>query len=126
MPETALTHGQLVGLRVLIAEDSWLTADLLSVQLEEEGARVVGPASTCAGALELIGQQVIDVALVDMELGDAFADDLIDDLNRRAIPYVVMTGYGALPTNADEKAVARIDKPIERKLLIRSLRQAMR
>jgi len=113
-----LGYGRLKGLRVLIAEDSWLTADTLTVLLEEEGAHVLGPSATCAGAVDILAQERTDVALIDLHLADAFADALVDDLVRRKIPYAVLTGYGALPTNAGEQAIEVISKPIEKAKLI--------
>ena len=110
--------GRLAGRRVLIAEDSWLTADTLSVLLEAEGARVVGPSATCAGALAYLEREAVDFALVDMGLGDAFADRLAEELVARTIPFFVLTGYSALPTNADERAIKVIRKPIDKRVLI--------
>jgi CheY-like chemotaxis protein len=121
-----LPQGHLAGLRVLIAEDSWLTADLLSVQLEEEGAHIVGPAATCAEAVQLVETQGVDVALVDLDLQGTFADPLVETLTERDIPVVIMTGYGALPTNADASAAAVLGKPVERSRLVRALEKAAR
>ena len=105
--------GRLVGLRVLIAEDSWLIADTLAVVLESEGARVTGPTATGAGAIELLRREAVDIALVDMSLSDGFADSLIGELDDRGIPFFVVTGFGALPTDADARAIKVIRKPVD-------------
>ena len=114
-------RGRLAGLRVLIAEDSWLIADTLSVLLEEEGARVIGPSATSKGALQLLEEEETNFALVDMSLSDTFADGIIEQLVRRSIPFAIVTGFGALPTDADASAVRVFRKPIDRKLLIDAL-----
>lgn len=104
--------GRLQELRVLVVEDSWLIADTLAVVLEAEGATVLGPTPTAAGALELLKQEVVHVALVDMSLGDGFADALIGVLDERQVPFFIVTGFGALPTNADAGAIKVIEKPV--------------
>lgn len=116
-----LSSGKLRGLRVLIVEDSWLIADTLSVLLEEEGVAVVGPCPTNEAAVIALQQGTVDFALVDLALGDAFADQVVDDLIARNIPYAIITGYGALPTNADARAVKVLRKPIDRKALVELL-----
>lgn len=103
--------GRLAGLRVLIVEDSWLIADTLAVVLESEGARVVGPAAAGGRAISLLRQEIVDIALVDMSLSDGFADGVIEELDSRLVPYFIVTGFGALPTNADAFAIAVVRKP---------------
>ena len=110
--------GKLSGLRVLIAEDSWIHADTLSVILESEGAIVVGPCSTAADAIEHVGREPIDFALLDMNLGGVFADDLASTLSRHTIPYAIVTAYRSLPSNADAEAVGVLRKPINAKSIL--------
>jgi CheY-like chemotaxis protein len=103
----------LLGLRLMIVEDTWLVADMLSVKLEEAGAQVQGPFPTGARAIECLRDGAMDFALVDLNLSDGFADDLVDALVEKNIPYAILTGYRALPTNADERAVAVLKKPFD-------------
>ena len=111
-------RGRLLALRVLIAEDSWIVADTLAVLLEEEGAYVVGPFATVAEAIEGVRTEAVDFAVVDLNLGDTFADGLVDNLVARNIPYAIVTGYLALPTDADRGAIATLHKPCNAKALI--------
>ncbi len=113
--------GKLSGLRVLVAEDVWVDADLLCVILMEEGATVLGPYSSAAKAMEAVRYEKVDLALVDMELADAFADDLAAEISARAVPYVIITGFRALPTNADADAIGVLRKPFTSKALIELL-----
>lgn len=113
-----LRGGRLGNLHVLVAEDEWLAADTLSVFLEEEGAHVVGPCARVSSALELVSDQRVDFAVIDMRLVDDFADALIDELIGRKIPYIILTAFETLPTDADASAVAVLHKPISKKALI--------
>jgi two-component SAPR family response regulator len=124
MPEdtpSMVYGGCLAGLRVLIAEDEWLLADTLSVHLEEEGAQTVGPCPTAAEAIRMLISKPVDAAIVDMNLKDSFSDPLISRLVEMDIPFVILTGYMSLPSNADERAVQVLHKPVDRKKLIRLL-----
>ena len=113
-----IRHGKLSGMRVLVAEDVWIYADTLSVILEEQGAVVLGPCNTVAKALEIVRHAPIDFALVDMGLADAFADNLVAEINARDIPYAIVTGYQNLPTNADANAAGVLKKPLNAKALV--------
>ena len=108
----------LLGLRLLIVEDTWLVADTLAVHLEAAGARVQGPFASNARAMAFLEKQPVDFALVDLNLTDGFADQVIEALIARGIPYAVLTGYRALPTNVDEHAVASLKKPFDMTELI--------
>lgn len=110
--------GKLSGLRVLVAEDVWVDADLLCVILMEEGATVLGPFNTAAKAIEVVRNEEVDLALVDMELADAFADDLAAEINAHSVPYAIITGFRALPSNADADAIGVLRKPYTSKALI--------
>ncbi len=114
----APAQGKLRELRVLLVEDSWLLADLLAVRLEEEGAFVQGPFSKACDAIAHLQDNTIDIALVDMVLKDSCADGLIDWLIERGVPYAIMTGYQALPTNAGSAAIAVLQKPLDLKVLV--------
>jgi DNA-binding NtrC family response regulator len=64
-------------------------------------------------ALRVVATQPVSVVLVDMNLKDGFADPLVDELIARDIPYVIITAYEALPSNADRAALARMTKPLD-------------
>ena len=53
---------------VLIVEDEVIIAYCSAAMLEEAGHTVLGPAHTCAEALELVRARRPDVALVDIDL----------------------------------------------------------
>jgi DNA-binding NtrC family response regulator len=110
--------GPLKGLRVLVAEDDAWAAERLSVMLEEEGARLLGPCRSVAEARRLLQNNMVQFVLIDLALADNFADDLVADAIDRDVPFAIITGYESLPTNIYDGAVATIRKPIEKRRLI--------
>ncbi len=60
----------LKGLRVLVAEDEFAIAMFLVDYLELKGAQVVGPAGDLQALGRLVDEHPIDVALLDINLGE--------------------------------------------------------
>ena len=108
----------LMRLRVLVIEDSWNVANRIASILEAAGAHVLGPVPSVEKALEVIRSEAVSLALVDMNLREAFADDVIMELVNRKIPYIIVTAYEMLPTNADSYAAAVVRKPVDAEELI--------
>jgi len=105
-------------LRVLVIEDSWNVANRIASILEAAGANVLGPVPSVGRALEVIRGETVNLALVDMNLREAFADDVITELVNRKIPFVIVTAYEILPTNADTYAAAIVRKPVDAEELV--------
>ncbi len=95
--------GPLKGLRVLVAEDDAMAAERLSVMLEEEGARLLGPCRSVADARRFLQNSEVQFVLVDLGLADNFADELVADAVRRDIPFAI---------------IALLRKPIQKRRLI--------
>jgi DNA-binding NtrC family response regulator len=110
--------GPLKGLRVLVAEDDAWAAERLGVMLEEEGARLIGPCRSVAEARRLLQTNTVQFVLVDLALADNFADDLVADAIAKDIPFAIVTGYEALPSNMYDGAAAILRKPIQKRRLI--------
>lgn len=100
-------------LRVLVIEDSWHVANTIKSILEGAGAHVLGPVPSVAEAVALIRAQPVSLALVDMNLREAFADEVVDELQARDIPYAIVTAYETLPSDAHSRAVAVLHKPVD-------------
>ena len=108
----------LTGRRILVVEDEALLALDLQQLLDQHGASVVGPALSVSQALEVISENHIDCALLDVKLGDETADAVAVALEQRAIPTVFVTGCGDgnLPPGFEARPV--VEKPyIEEQLL---------
>jgi CheY-like chemotaxis protein len=114
--------GSLLGLRVLVVEDSWHVATAVESLLRSYGAEVAGPVASTAEAERLIAEQIPDVAIVDINLrGGELAYDLIDKLSDLAVRVVVMSGYSALRQHQD-KVAAVLHKPITEAELLAAVR----
>jgi CheY-like chemotaxis protein len=78
---------------VLVVEDEWLIASVLEAMVEDMGCRVIGPAPAVAPALELIERTPPDAALLDVSLAGTKSFPIADELKRRGIPFLFLTGY---------------------------------
>lgn len=112
---------RLRGLRILVAEDSYLIAGQMRAILEHHGAKVIGPFASMSAAQESLTRLTPDVAVVDMNLRDAMADDLIEMLSGLAVPVVVVTGYEHLPSNTYDLISNRLNKPIHEQTLVEAI-----
>lgn len=114
-------RGEISGMRVLLAEDTLIVGLGMQSILETMGAAVAGPASTVAEAARLSELGSFDAAVVDMNLQGEMAYGLVDRLNERGIPVVVVTGYEVLPSLTD-KVVTILQKPFRAEGLLKTLR----
>jgi CheY-like chemotaxis protein len=89
-----MTQDRLSGLRILLVEDEAMIAMLVEDMLIDSGATVVGPAGGVKAALDVISNEEIDGALLDVNLGGEQSFDVADALAERSIPFVFVTGYG--------------------------------
>ena len=125
-PGTGEYAANLHGMRVLIVEDKWVVAQRIKSMLEVAGATALGPVPTVEGALDYIRTEAIDAATIDMNLRDGFADDVVEELVAKRIPYIVVTGFEALPSNHDHHAIGVLHKPVEGRALVDLLRHVER
>ena len=85
--------------RLLVVENECLVALAIADSLIELGYNIVGPAFTLAEARRLAAAAPIDAALIDITLDGVRADDVIEILSRRRIPFLFVTGRDRLPVN---------------------------
>jgi DNA-binding NtrC family response regulator len=102
---------------VLIVEDSWHVAKALKSSLEQLEMCVIGPTATAAEARHLVAEQTPQLAVVDVNIKDGIATELIDELHAQGVQVIVVSGYASPPINW-EKAGAFIQKPYSAKELI--------
>ncbi len=81
--------------RVLIVEDEPFIALTLEDMLDELGFGLVGTVSQVTEAIEMIGRESVDCALLDVNLGNEKIDPVADLLASRGVPFIFTTGYGA-------------------------------
>jgi DNA-binding response OmpR family regulator len=110
----------LKGVPVLIVEDSWYVAKALKRSLEQLEMHVIGPTATAAEAKDLVAKQRPRLAIVDVNIRDGIATDLIDHLHGQKVRVIVVSGYGRprIPWN---KAAAFLQKPYSGNELIAAM-----
>jgi CheY-like chemotaxis protein len=88
----AMSSG-LEGLRVLIAEDIFLIADMLAASLKDCGCQIVGPISNLERGLELARNVPLDGAILDVKLDGKLCFPIAAVLSERGVPFFFVTGY---------------------------------
>jgi AmiR/NasT family two-component response regulator len=119
-------RADLTGRRVLIVEDEFLIALDIEDALGELGCEIIGPAATVADAMRLIEATPPDVAVLDVRLADGSTGPIAEELRRRQVPFVVLTGYERQQVT-DEllRASPMLAKPLQRGALAGTLRQLL-
>ncbi len=97
--------------RILIVEDEPFIALSLADTLYDLGFNIAGCFADVASAIEFIGREQIDGALLDVNLGAQKIDPVADLLAKRACPFIFTTGYGrsGVPPAFADRAV--LQKP---------------
>jgi light-regulated signal transduction histidine kinase (bacteriophytochrome) len=86
--------GEVSGpLTVLVVEDSMITAMDLDRLLKRLGHEVCGPTGRVDQAMALIQERSIDVAILDINLGNVDSFGIADRLTESGIPFFFLSGY---------------------------------
>ena len=101
----------LSGKRVLLIEDEFLVAAMLTDVLEDAGAVVLGPAANLADGLRLAAAGDFDVAVLDWNLDGERSDPIARTLMAQGAPFLISTGYGAVA--AEFAGVPLLSKPYD-------------
>ncbi|HWX47839.1 MAG TPA: response regulator [Roseomonas sp.] len=97
--------------RVLVVEDEEVIAAALDDTLQGVGAVVLGPVGSVREALALLERERPAAAVLDLNLHGEMAGPLMDALARRAIPFVVGSGYAGLGLPERHQAAPLLTKP---------------
>ena len=81
------------NLRILVVEDEWLIAEELKDQIEQLGQEVLGPAFSCAEALEILRQERPDQATVDTHLGSETCEAVLNELSAQSVSVLICSGH---------------------------------
>lgn len=118
-----ITKGPMAGMTVLVVEDDFIVAFDMQTLLEEQGARVLGPAANLAEARELLAKERPTVAVLDVNLGGDYVFPLADELLVKDVPFVFATAYAdddrLFPQQA--RIAPRLSKPVLPNVLIAQL-----
>jgi CheY-like chemotaxis protein len=115
----------LQGKRILVIEDELLLALCVGQALEEQGCKVIGPATSVRQGLNLVEKTTVNGAILDINLNGELVYPVAKALMDRNIPFLFTTGYNSLDVPSSFRSVPRLDKPVEPSLFIRVLQQIM-
>jgi DNA-binding NtrC family response regulator len=105
--------------RCLVIEDQILIAMSIETYLEEAGI-AVQMVTSIAEARAWLQANTADIAIVDFILKDGPATELAGELNRRAIPFVIYSGYPPRQSMPSElQGVPWLEKPTSRDNLLK-------
>jgi CheY-like chemotaxis protein len=123
--ETSPANDTLAGRRILVVEDDPFIALALEDTLREHGLVVVAVARRLKQALEIIGREPIELALLDVNIGVDKIDPVADILSSRNCPFVFTTGYGraGLPESHADRMI--IEKPFYIEEILNALRSEL-
>ncbi len=79
--------------QILVVEDEWLIADQIEAVLGDMQCDVVGPVPDVRQALEMLENQLVEAAVLDISLGAETSFPIADVLIARSIPFLFMSGY---------------------------------
>lgn len=101
----------LAGKRVLVVEDEMLVSMLIEDILSDLGCQTVGPVTRVDAALELAGQETIDVAFLDVNIAGQRVFPVAAALAEKGVPFVFVSGYGDQALEAPFEGRPVLKKP---------------
>lgn len=117
---TASVGLPLKGRRLMIVEDQAIIAMDVQTTLSELGAEFVAWANGLTQGRNLLETEgPFDLALLDLQLGSENGTDLLGELDDRAIPVVLTSGYLAGEKHLRDRAM--LEKPYEQAALIATI-----
>lgn len=97
--------------RILIVEDESITAMELTWQIEDAGYCVVGPEKSVEEAFKTLARCRIDLALLDIGVGDETVFPVARKLATTGVPFVFITGCPASRLPIEYRDRPRLGKP---------------
>lgn len=104
-------------LRVLVVEDEMTIALMIEDMLIDLGCELADLATRLPRALEIAETTDADFAILDVNLDGRMSFPVADILDRRGVPFVFATGYGAAGLNEAYRDRPVIKKPFDLKAL---------
>jgi len=125
----AASAGEKIGraLRVLIVEDSFMTARALTRMLQEFGAEVLGPVPSVKRAMEVLDAGGVDGAILDINLGNETVEPVAQRLDEQGLPYFFVTGYSSPKVVMGQRFMGHrlLAKPVEPAVLKQIVREEL-
>jgi DNA-binding response OmpR family regulator len=111
----------LAGLRVLVVEDVYFIADEICTTLRNGGAEVLGPSPDLEHGLEVVRNEQLDCAVLDINLHGDLAFNLANELRKRGTPSIFATGYDQSVLPGAFSDSVRLEKPVDLNELLRAV-----
>ncbi len=113
-----------IDLRVLLVEDEALVAMMMQDVLEDLGCVVFGPHRTLSSAAEAAKEENVDLALLDINLGQELVYPAAEILADRGVQFVFLTGYDNEHVDPRFRYAPVLQKPFDREALQRVLMES--
>lgn len=97
--------------RILVAEDNPIIAMDVAAIIEECGCKVLGPVSDTVGATDLLKASKADGAVLDVHLRDGAVWSIVEELEKRGIPFILASGSIQTSLPEDCPAADFLEKP---------------
>jgi CheY-like chemotaxis protein len=119
-----MNENVLAGRRVLVVEDQYAIALDLCEGLDQQGADVVGPASSVEDALVMLeGGARPDVAVLDVQLRGGLVYPVADRLQQLGVPYLFTTACEQNEIPERHRRAPRFEKPIRLTSILEAIRE---
>jgi CheY-like chemotaxis protein len=113
------------GRKILVVEDEMMVAMLIEDMLGDLGCETVGPVGRLEEALSMAEQCSVDAAVLDVNLNGRETYPVAEALQRRGIPFIFATGYGAAGLSQRFRDAPTLQKPFQERELARLLAEAL-
>ena len=115
------------GIRVLIAEDDWASAEAVRIELENLGHQVVGKACTGVETVRLAALRRPDVVLIGLGVSrqDSAAETIRLIRQVLGIPVVCLEAGAPLALSASSAPFGRIHRPFTQQALQAAIASAL-
>ncbi len=119
--------GVFQGMKILVVEDDFIVAFDMQSMLEEEGAQVLGPASSVREAQALLAAQTPQAAVLDVNLNGEYVFPLVELLRAKGVPFLFATAYAdddrLFPEST--RQVPKLAKPVLPAVLLTQLQKLL-
>ena len=120
-----MAAGSLAGCRVLVVEDETLIVLMIEDTLQELGCVVVGPVGKLDAAVRLASGEVLDVAILDVNIRGGHVYPVAEQLRARGIPFVLASGYEDWALCEAFRNEPRLNKPFTANELEKQVKTAL-
>jgi CheY-like chemotaxis protein len=111
----------LSGKRVLVVEDEMLILMAIEDMLADLGCTSIAAAASVEKALALIGAELFDLAILDVNLNGQRSYPVAKALSGHGIPFAFSTGYGGHDAAEGHGNGSVLNKPYDRAQLTKVL-----